>query len=603
MLSKKLIILGLVYSTLCLIGITIYTFVAGEIPSLLASDVFLYQVYDSLTLFFSILPSILVSVFFVVVATYIDKESNLLLEKKSKSKTSIYSKILLHIGAIVILLFCCAEVVEPILFNSKKNLENKYVNYNWYVQKSTDSYADGDINSALHYIDAAKDIHSEDEELIELKTLYELSSAKNTPDELVYFPELSTENLALNPTSMNVYSLLLQAQESFANKNYLDAHYYASIGLELGTIDNPNAQELQQIASESWQEIAIWSGFDTDSDMDIFSLKREGYAALMSGDPLTAYYIFLDLWNNNQYDPDIMRYYDLSKQALLNQYFFIDETKNLAHFEKSKNVEFSIVRQDGVRYEISIGGITNVNDTGIFLKYLRDYSCTVYDKQGNILSSFSVPYAKLIGEPVFSFNDEVAQILGFDQNTIVPRLLLTSVDRNTKGIISEPNVSLGQISMLDETVTVLPMELSDFDLILDASVGPQYINLGSLYNFIPKSGEFGFSNQIYSGYFLKRISYPFLLFSVFLFLVIIAWNYRLKDGTVFRAYWLFIIPAFSVVAEYARILIDYMISLFALACARLNIFVQVPLIIAIFAGLIILFSIRFLHLFQKAHKK
>ena len=61
--------------------------------------------------------------------------------------------------------------------------------------------------------------------------------------------------------------------------------------------------------------------------MDIFSIKRKGYSALIRGDSLIAYYIFLDLWNKNPYDPDISRYYTLSKEALLNQYFFLDEIK------------------------------------------------------------------------------------------------------------------------------------------------------------------------------------------------------------------------------------------------------------------------------------
>ncbi len=602
MLSKKLILLSFVYSMLCLIGITIYTFVLENVPVLLESDVVMYQIYDSLSFFFALLPSIILSVFFVVVATYIDKESVLRLENKSKSRVSIYSKLVLHIGVIVCLLFCIAEIVEPILFTAKKDLENRYIDYNWYINKSTDSYVAGDINTARHYIDVASFLDPTKVEVQELKELYEISAVKS-PETLEYFPELSKENLNETPKNMSVLSLLLQARDAYTNKNYLDAHYYASIGLELGTLDNPNGEELQQIARKSWEQIATWSGFETDGSMDIFSLKRKGYSALMSGDALTAYYIFLDLWNENHYDPDILRYYELSKQALLNQYFFIDETKNLAHFEKSKDVEFSVERKDGIRYNISIGGITNVNDTGTFLKYLRDYSCIIYDKLGNILSSFSVPYAKLIGEPLFSFNDEVINSLGFDESTIVPRLILTSVDRSTQGIISVPDIELGELSMLDETVTVLPMELDSFDLILDASVGPKYINLGSLYKFMANADDYGFSSQIYNGYFLKRISTPLLWFTIFILIVLIAWNYRLKADTVFRAYWLFIIPTFTVVAEYVRILLDYIMSLVCLACGRLNFFLQLPIILIVFTSLIILFSMRFLTSFQKFKRK
>ncbi len=591
MLSKKLISLSSIYVLLCLILVSLYTFIYTEVPPLLKSDIVLYKIFNSFSNFLAILPSIIIAVFLVVIATYINKAP--------KPQIRIFQKLLLQIGVIVCLLFCSTEILEPLLFKSKTNLQNKYINYNWYIQKSTESY-ENDINMALYYLESAIKLNPEIEEESDLEELYKNKLATEPQKTIEYFPELSKENLETIPKDMSVYSLLEKSRIAYKNKNYLDAHYYATIGLELGTMNNPNSPELQKIARDAWNEISTYSGFETDIDMDIFSIKREGYSALISGDALTAYYTFLDLWNNNPYDPDISRYYTVSKEALLNQYFFLDECKNLTHFENSKNVTFTITRKDGITYDIAIGGITNVNDTGMYLKYLRDYTCTIRNSTGTIIADFFVPYAKLIGEPLSSFNNDVINTLGFDTNTIVPRLLLTSVDRKTQGVLSEPTVTSGTISMLDEIVTLLPMPLEDIELIIEATTGPQYINLASLYKFIPKANDYGFNEQIFSSYFIKRISYPFLLFTIFLIALIFAWNYRLQQDCVFRAYWLLIIPACTVFFEISRIFIEYLNNLIALFCADFNNYIKIPIIIAFFSVLIVSLSMRFLFLMKKS---
>ena len=276
--------------------------------------------------------------------------------------------------------------------------------------------------------------------------------------------------------------------------------------------------------------------------------------------------------------------------------------KNLNHFEISKNIQFSITRKDGLKYDIGIGGITNVKDTGIYLKYLRDYTCTISNSDGTVIADFFVPYAKLIGEPLSNFNNEIINTLGFDKNTIMPRLLLTSVDRKTKGIISEPTLITTTIPMQNEAITLLPIPLEDIELIINASMGPQYINLALLYKFLQKTDSYGFSTQTFSSYFLHRISYPFLLFSIFLLIIIIAWNYRLQHDCVFRAYWLLIIPSFTILTEFIRIFGNYLIHLITLAFAKLNLFIQLPLILIIFTVFIIVLSMRFLKLFQKSIK-
>ncbi len=604
MLIKKIAIRTLVYTLLWFIGLVIFSFFTIDIPELLDVDVFSYKFLAGVLEFFTWLPSIFASVFFVVLATYIDKDGDRILRSFSSLQMLNYQRIVLTIVVNVVLLFCAAEIFQPMINDALSKKENRYLDYNWYVEQSKDSHSNDEIYSALSFIDSALALYPESQEAHTLKELYERTPAEIAVETLEYFPEFEIVNQEDEfSTAATVLTMLEKAREAFKNNNYFDAHYYAFIGLELGGDNNPNSQELQMISLDSWNLLQTWSGFESTDDMKVFELKREGYAALVEGDALKAYYTFLDLYNVIPYDPDVMRYFELSKNALLNEYFFIDETVDLAHFEKAKNVSFSVSRSDGLFYTVHIGGVSNVRIAGNIVKYLRNYSCELQEANGTVLQSFSVPYVKLIGQPLASFNDNVSAVLNLSEEALVPRLLLMSVDRNTKGIVSAPSFTVGGADRLDDSLTLLPMSLEDFELILDASAGPQYINLASLLTFIPKAEQFGFSELVYSSFFLHRISYAFLWFSIFLFLAIQAWNFRLEDNSIFRFYWIIIVPIFTFVAEAIRQLISYGMSLISLALARVDGSWQIPTTLAVFVLLIIMFSVRFLSLHTVSKQK
>ncbi len=597
MLLKKFALLSLVYTFLCFVGIVVFSSVTTNIPAVLEIDVFSYRLLIGLSAFFKWLPSIIVSVFFVVLAIYLDKDGDKSITRFSSYQMKNYQRVMIVTCVNVIVLFCATEIFQPMIKNALVERETRHADYEWYIAQSQEAHKNDDIFSALYFIDMALEINPSVQEALALKELYERTPAENTAEILEYFPEYEIiDPVDELSTSLTVLSMLQNAKEAFNDQRYFDAHYYAFVGLELGGENNPNSQELQMISLDAWNILQTWSGFVTDEDMRLFNLKRSGYSALMEGDALSAYYIFLDLYKALPYDPDVMRYSELSKNALLNEYFFIDETSGLGHFEKAKNVSFTVERQDGLFYDIHIAGITNVRSAGNILKYLRNYSCSVRNKDNTMLYSFTVPYVKLIGQPLESFNEETIAKLNLVPGDLVPRLLLTSVDRDTRGVVSAPVFSHGSVTAIDDSLTLLPMSLEDFDLILDASVGPQYINLAALLSFIPKAEQFGFSELVYSSFFLYRVSYAFFLIAIFLFLAIQAWNFRLKDGSIFRFYWVLIIPIFTLLVEGVRVLLEYGMSLTTLALARIEGFWQIPTTIIVFLVLIIIFSIRFLSL-------
>ncbi len=604
MISKKVAILTSIYTLICLITALSVALATDNLPDLLEIDVFSYKILLGLSMFITWLPSILASVFFVSIAAYIDKDGSKNIRSFSASQMESFKRIMVLTIVNVVLVFCASEILAPLVNSAQVERETRVSDYDWYVERSLEAYENDDILGALFYVDTALALYPSSVEALDLKELLERAPAETITESLEYFPEILSPSEATElTTAETVLSMLEKARESFDNKNYFDAHYYAFVGLELGGVNSANSAELQKISLDAWNILESWSGFETDEDMEIFQLKRQGYAHLMEGDALSAYYIYLDLNNRISHDPDVIRYFKLSENALLNEYFFIDETTNLAHFERAKNISFSVTRSDGLYYDVQIGGITNVRSAGEYLKYLRNYSCTVQNESGQTVASFTVPYVKLIGQPLSSFNNDTIDTLELSEDEIVPRLLLTSVDRNTKGVVSAPVFTHGLGASIDDSLTLLPMSLDDFELIADASQGPMFINLASLYAFIPKAEQYGFSELVFSSYFLQRACYPFIAFALFLFLAIQAWNYRLSEGTIFRFYWVLIVPIFTVVAEVIRALLDYGMSLISLTFARIEGLWQVPAFIATILIIIIILSIRFLSLHTEMKSK
>lgn len=598
-LSTKTFIFIAVYAVLCFIICMIFSLTATRIPPLLAFDTFSYKFFSGLTLFFEWFASIVLSVAFISFASFFDSLHIKNTQRFSSAQMENYKKMILITIGCVFAVFCVTEIFLPMSVNAQNDRINRYADYNWYIDQSKVAFTDENISGALLYVETALELYPDSQEAADLKESFERAPAETVAIEVLNNsnPDTGTPQTGLFSDSATVFALLEQARTAFAEKNYFDAHYYAFTALRFGGRNDANATELQKIAQESWDILSHWSGFESDEQARIFDLKRQGYAALVRGDVLTAYYIYLDLYNANHFDPDISRYYNLSIEALLNEHFFIDETHNLAFFESGHDIEFSVANPAGGMFEISIVGITTIQNTGNYLKYLRGYSCTAYDDFGNIIYSYTVPYVKLVGEPAANFDMQTISALEItNTETPIPHLLLTSVDRNTQGIVSAPVYTHGEEYASDKLVEFLPMTLDDFNLVVEASAGPTYMNLASLFTFLPKADLYNFSSQLYGAVFLKRACYPFLLFVIFIFLAIQAWNFRLGESVIFRFYWVLIVPLFTIFAQIAGAFVDYGMNLVYFTVATMKGFSQITIALIIFFVMLIILSVRFLSL-------
>jgi hypothetical protein len=596
-------VLTAVYTLLFCIFFIVKAFLIKELPPLLSSDISMWRMYTAFGNFFEWLPIILFSVCFVAFSWFFGLSAFKNREAFSPEQMKNYKNVLIAAAVSVVLSFVCVEILIPLTAGAKKRLETRISDYEWYMEHAQNAFESGNVYAARFFAENAFSVW-QSPQAQKLKKDYELAfpemEKKDVLSAVQQYPSDVTETDTGKPYS--AFTLLKKARAAFETQNYFDAHYYAWWALKLAGTQDANSAELQHIAAESWNTIAAWSGFKTDEAALMFAKKREGYSALMEGDVLHAYYTFSDLYEANGFDPDIVRFYRLSTEALLRQYFFIDETQNLAYFESAKNIRFKLKRPQGGSYVVTIGGVTAVSGMGNFVKYLRDYSCLTYDQAGRFVASMNVPYVKLIAQPAESFGSDYAMRTGVaDPKAYVPQLLLTSVDRKNKNIISSPVYFSAEGGEYEQSIVqLLPLSLRDFDSACSASFdGPEYMNLANLFRFVPLAESYGFPSRIYAYFLLQRACRPLALFALFIFLAVIAWNFRLLSSEVFRFVWIFTFPLFTLALRFCTEALGYVMNLMYYALTVFNSSISFIFSFAFLCVLIIAFSLRFLSLHEK----
>ena len=604
--SARIAVLMPVYTIFAFGFFIAKAFLIRDVSFLFPEDVGYWRFITGLHNFLYWLPAVLASVGCIAFSWSFGSDAAKNLARFSAVQLKNYRIVFIVAGVSVALCFVTVEIFVPLISSAKSRLENRIQDYTWYIQHAESAYAEENASAAVFYAENALSLQPGNAEAKKLRdAALRLAAAGNYASSKTV-SAVPSDLLSADNTPFSSLILLGKARAAFDAKNYFDAHYYAWWAYKLAGENDANSAEMQRLATEAWNIISRDSGFETDEAAQIFWKKREGYSALMEDDVLKAYYIFLDLYAISDFDPDIVRFYRLSTEALLQQYFFIDEVQNFALYEKFKNISFTVPLPGGGRESVRIGGVTTVARTDSFVKYLRNYSSVTYDASGSLISAMAVPYVKLIAQKAGTFGSDFASVTGIqDAETFVPRLLFTSVDRKSRGIVISPvysdvNTEAGE----HNTVHVLPMSLKDFDLVCCASSeGPLYMNLASLFHFVPLAERYGLPVEIYQTFLLQRFTRPFLLFVLFLILALIAWDFKLESSQVFRFVWVFSFPVFTAVVMFCIEFLRYLIILLSYALSSFSLYGQLfTALILLFAAIVVL-SIRFLSLYEKDKEK
>ncbi|HBG66112.1 MAG TPA: hypothetical protein DDW78_06540 [Treponema sp.] len=599
---KKVLTILIVYTAIifaCCIGVT---FVYRNIPELIPTDVSAYRFFRGLCWFLMLLPSIFLSGFTVACSVQWQRNTENSRHRFSPAMIERYKGVMIVSLVFVCILAFNAEIFRPLAQEKLQSLESGPLDLASSLKNARTFMGAGNYELSYLYAERAVRLAPKDDEAS--------ATFKQAKDKLeLYAGELHHQsgfktfeqtNLPLHEEDRqhSVREIMDFAQTAFDNGEWFSAHYWATLAIEACNGTDTNLPDAQTIAQDAWNHLKVPGGFDNDDVRAYFERKKEGYAALTKGDCVEAYYIFLELKNSRVVsDPDVERFLNLAQEMLCNQYFFIDETQNIALLARSHNVYFSLHNADGTKNVFFIKNAMNSKEDGRTVRYLQGLSVATYSGDGNFLKLMTVPIAKVVSLPMSMFDDAACRSLGLDKTwDAVPEVMLLAVDRTTKGLVSKPVFSYKETGLPEEirnhaglgspdgtvappvvaaegvsggsvvngwgNTMILPMPYKDFAVIDGASSDVDRMTILSLRHFIRRATEYGFSSEVFAKSMVSRCTYPLFLLILFIVVASFGWNYRVEGENVqFRTTWLLLIFLFGFVMFLFMEICSYLFSM------------------------------------------
>ncbi|MCI1207954.1 MAG: hypothetical protein LKF96_00715 [Treponema sp.] len=566
---KKLFHIIIIYALFVFFICFAVGFSSEKLPVMVSESVIKYKFFKSMLLFLKFVPAILVSAFLVGVSI----SFKLPVTKNSlRFSSQIYKfyRVVVSTALIVTAFVSLASETGYAFFSQKQQLlENENHVFFEYMDVGRDYLKLGQPKIAMEYADRALKIFPNNKTAVSFLKESEQEQEKlaksldsNTETETVANGERTEQG-----HEYTVYELLQKAKEAGSRGQWLNAHYYAQLAVNLADPKDTNMQLAKETAAHAWNRLLESKSHRADTEQNLFQRKLAGYNALLNGDSLKAYYIFHEMSaesRSNAKDPDVQRYLAISRERLESQYFFLDETKYTDRFELLNNVYFKLIHDDGTIDVIFIGGVTPVKAGGKMIEYFHNFSMYSFSSAGKFTGSVSVLNAKMSALPVDYFDPATRRSLKIKDNfKYVPYILLTSVDKNSPERINKPKYDFADARSDNETAPalVLAMPYSDFSILADASFGPEKMNLGSLLKLAPKAARYGYSGEVFTEAMMKRVLYPFFILIILLFIASFSWNNRVGESQLFKFKWIFFFPVVTGVVYLLLLLLSYIASL------------------------------------------
>jgi hypothetical protein len=580
----------------------IVSFTGIQTPELITGTDRTYRFDYSLLLFFNYIPAVLCSGFLISFAVVFGRSREATLNRFSGIMFSRYRIVIIAALIVVVFLTSVAQILKPVITARKKQLEHQPSFFRDYMTLAKQSMAENKPSLAFLYAERATDIDPGNEDAQKFKRQAEILEEATKADS-VSDTTVADLPVVSDTGEWSVYRLLQESDKAAGLGDWFNAHYYAQLAVNLASPNDINFEPAKLAAAEAWNKLSEMGRLGNEQSRSFFSRKKDGYIALMSGNTLKAYYIFTNLAGfspQNAADPDIKRYLALTEQKLRTQSFFIDETFDLQRFENIHDMYFCLKKKDGSRSVVLIRGVTDIKSEGNLVRYLRHLTVYSFDPQGRFIFSCTVPYAKMLAEPVSFFSADTKEQTGLDDSFgQIPYILLRSVDRKKEGETINPEYQYADnAGKITDDCLILPMPYNDFKVIADAFTGPEQMDFFSLVQFVPKAAQYGFSEEVYGQALVGRFLYPFLLLIFLVFLACIAWNYRISQQQVFKFSWIIILPIFTFIMFFVLNCIEYIFRILNFVCVGL-IGRQYTLTLALLVYILLFFFVSSLFLSRK----
>ena len=306
---------------------------------------------------------------------------------------------------------------------------------------------------------------------------------------------------------LNVTEALLLAEAALAEERFFDAHWLATMGDRLATPNSPEVAAARRLASIAWDGVnSLAPSMQETHAFNTFRLKREGFEALNSEEWVRAYYIFLELLSISPQDPDVHRFFAMSKEGLRHVAFFIDEM-DMAMGTILTGAVFSLPFESG-RVVMRFSSISMFPDAA----YCMGAEILAFDRDGRPLWGMEAPYAKI-----------VPLVLNTGPSLAV---LLRSLDRMDENRRWEPVVQdFGQTAPGTAQIAI-PVSWSDFLLISNVRRGLSALSMADLRRAADNLGSYGYKPEVFQVELLRRFAEPSLLLLLGILAIALGWRYR-----------------------------------------------------------------------------
>lgn len=560
------------------VNILIYTFISGlvcfligmfafQVPAINTGDIWAYRINNGFLWVLEILPSAVITGFIIGCSVYFGT----LDIPNSRFSGLLIGNFKPIILLCIVITFCLSishDVLTPELNKKKTALEEKPVLISHYMNLAQ-NYQLQSLKKreyaalAVYYSKKVIELDSSNEKAKELLKRAELAAAvkeskqkdvKKVSSKKSSAPEnVSVDIVELHKVKgSSTYELITEAEKLFEKRDYLGAHYYAQLAVKFADENDINLVKAKECANKAWNILSVSQQEPLSEENKFFRKKMEGYKYLIADDYLSSYYVFQTLANDKlayERDPDVKRYLDEARKKLTESYFFSDETTDKDAFESAQNVYFSLHHSDGTYDIFYIKGITDINETGNYVRYLREMSIFSFDPFGDFKSVMTVPYAKMLAVDVATISAEKKLAASIDDKwKTIPYVMLCSVDRDIEGERQEPEYyDKNNEKISGPNQILLSMPYSDFDVLSQCADGKHTMNFWTMSKMKIDASSYGFSKEIILQTVLTSVFYPFMIFITLLFCASIGWNYRLLTENLFKFVWVFVIPMFHFV--------------------------------------------------------
>ena len=323
----KTVFIVLLLETLIVFGLCVGAgFIFSEDPDWAFINPMIYKFQTGLLYFFNLLPAIFITGIMVGYSWGFGKKKVNPTHRFSEIFVVYLKNVLITSLICTSLCFIAAEVGIPLISYSRTNMEENSKNTAEYIGLAKKNLAIGDYGTALFYANYVLDLSPDSAEAMELVRFIEENQFLQRQDKIAKEKSENTSIITSKTAFMTIPELMQNAMDCYASKDYFNAHYYASLVLEISKSRDGNLASAKQLASDAWNKLTEIDAFENDLSGQVFHRKKEGYTALTSGDYSKAYYIFYELLEKYPLDYDIKNFYEISKELLSTRYFFIDET-------------------------------------------------------------------------------------------------------------------------------------------------------------------------------------------------------------------------------------------------------------------------------------